>query len=111
MVMYSPSVKVDGPFLFISGQIPEQNNVIPDNIASQIDNILDKISDILSHNHTSITNIVKMNIFITNTSYLPAVREKVSSFLGSTKPAMTLVVVAGLINESYMLEIDATAQL
>lgn len=100
-----------GLFLFISGQTPEQDNFIPDNIESQVEIIMNKIEEIILCNNAKISNIVKMNIFITDTSYLKAVREKVSSFLGDTKPAMTLVVVAGLINPSYMLEIDATVQI
>lgn len=110
MVMYSPSVIANSPFLFISGQTPEQDSFIPNNIESQIDIVLKKIKDIILSNNAEVSNIVKMNIFITDASYLNAVREKVSSFLDTTKPAMTLVVVAGLINDSYMVEIDATVQ-
>ncbi|KAF1299463.1 enamine deaminase RidA [Enterococcus sp. JM4C] len=111
MVMYSPSVVAEGPLLLISGQTPEQETIIPNNIEAQLDIVLNKIEDIIVSNQAKTANIVKMNIFITDTAYLAAVRKKVSAFLADTKPAMTLVVVAGLINELYMAEIDATVQL
>ncbi len=111
MVMYSASLIANGPFLIISGQTPENEGIIPDNIADQIDLVVNKIKELILTNEAAISSIVKMNIYITDVSYLTAVREKLTSFLNGTKPAMTLVVVAGLINDQFMLEIDATVQI
>ncbi|GAA5421475.1 RidA family protein [Tetragenococcus halophilus] len=109
MPIYTNSLVSNAPFLFISGQTPEENNNIPDSIQDQTHIVLQKINSLIAEHNLDLTNLVKVNVYITDASYLPDVRSVVTEIFGEIKPAVTLVVVAGLINEQFKIEIDATA--
>lgn len=109
MPIYSSSLVSNAPFLFISGQTPEENTNIPDSIKDQTHIVLQKINSLIAEHNLDLTNLVKMNVYITDSSYLADVRSVFTEIFGEIKPAMTLVVVAGLINEQFKIEIDATA--
>lgn len=109
MPIYSSSLVFDAPFLFISGQTPERNDTIPDSVKDQTHIALQKINSLIAEHNLDLTNLVKMNVYITGSSYLADIRSVFTEIFGEIKPAMTLVVVAGLINEQFKIEIDATA--
>lgn len=111
MAIYSDSVIVKTPLLIISGQTPQKDEVTPKSIDEQLDIVLDKIAKIISDNHAEIKNISKMNVYLTSATFLPIFRAKMTDFLNDLKPAMTLVIVAGLVNPEFKVEIDALVAL
>ncbi len=111
MAIYQNSIIVNQPLLLISGQTPQKEEFIPDLIEDQLDIVIAKIDAILKENNAEISNIAKMNIYITDREYLYAVRSKLSNYLKDTKPAMTLVVVSSLIDPLFKVEMDAAVSL
>ncbi|WP_427814560.1 RidA family protein (plasmid) [Enterococcus sp. 22-H-5-01] len=107
MAIYSNSIVTDSPLLIISGQTPQKDDYIPEDITEQIELVVEKINTIILENHTNAKNIVKMNVYLTNADYLDPLRNVLSKFYGEYKPAMTLVIVAGLVHSKFKVEIDS----
>ncbi|WP_363319879.1 Rid family hydrolase [Metasolibacillus sp.] len=68
--------------------------------------MLKKISSVIAENDLDLSNLVNMNVYITDSSYLADVRATFTEILGEIKPTMTLVVVSELINYQFKVEID-----
>lgn len=111
MAIYQNSVVVNQPLLLISGQTPQKDDVIPDSIEEQLEIVLSKIKTIIEENNCELAKIAKMNVYITDRAYLSAVRDKFTSHLQTIKPAMTLVIVSGLVHPAFKVEIDAVVSL
>lgn len=111
MSIYQDTRIAGSQSLYISGQTPLKNNEIPVAIEGQLDIVLEKIKTLLDENMLTVNELVKITIYLTDVSYLSAVREKLADFIGDPKPTATLVVVAGLIDPAFKVEIDAIASL
>lgn len=111
MAIYSDFMITERPLLFISGQTPQKDNDIPEEIEEQLEVVIEKIDNLVTKNKLLPRNIVKMNVYLTNSAYLGAFRIALSKFLGEHKPAMTVVIVSGLVNSSFKVEIDATVEM
>jgi enamine deaminase RidA (YjgF/YER057c/UK114 family) len=72
---------------------------------------LKKIEEHLSANQLSWSSVVKMTVFLTDAAYLAAVRTAFTTILAENKPAMSLVIVAGLVAPEFKVEIEAQATL
>jgi enamine deaminase RidA (YjgF/YER057c/UK114 family) len=96
--------------LYISGQI----GVLPDGstaqgIAAQADAVWSNIANILKAADMAIADLVKITVLVVNPADIPAVRTVRDRYLGTHKPASTLMVAAGLASPAYLLEIEAIA--
>ena len=111
IAIYSDTRIANGPILFISGQTPQQEAETPADIYTQTKIVLHKIQIILQQHEIDWSAIAKMTVFITDAADLSGLRKAFTDILGETKPAMSLVVVAGLIDPSFKVEIDAQAEL
>lgn len=109
MAIYTDSKIAQGPFLFISGQTPSQDGATPEDPQEQTAIVLKKIEEHLSANQLSWSSVVKMTVFLTDAAYLSAVRTAFTAILAENKPAMSLVIVAGLVSPEFKVEIDAQA--
>lgn len=107
MKIYSDSLITNTPLLMISGQTPQDGESIPTSIDEQLDIVIQKIDTLIQENQASKERIVKMNVYLTEATALTAVREKLTAYYGNNKPTMTLVIVAGLVNPAFKVEIDA----
>jgi 2-iminobutanoate/2-iminopropanoate deaminase len=107
MAIYSDSIITDSPLLIISGQTPQKEDYIPEAIEEQIQIVIEKINSLIIDNEASVQNIVKMNVYLTDASFIEPLRDKLMKLYGDNKPAMTLVIVSGLINPKFKVEIDA----
>ena len=54
-------------------------------------------------------NLIKLGIFLTDRSFVPVYREVRARMLGDVAPPSTLVVVSGLADERWLVEVDAYA--
>lgn len=111
MAIYQDALVSKNEVLYISGQTPSKGDFVSESINDQLDVVLDKIVSILNAHQLKIENLVKITIYITSRDYLKAIRDKISERFGEHKPTCTLLIVSGLVDEKFKVEIDAVASL
>lgn len=77
--------------------------------AAQIDQALANLGTILAAHGMSPANLVKMTVFLTDTTLIGAWRTARGSWLGGHAPASTLLIVAGLADPRFLVEVEAEA--
>lgn len=110
---YSHAALVEGSGrrLVMSGQV----GIAPDGTVAtggqdQIAQALANLAAILAAHGMGPGNVVKMGVFLTDRSLIPAWRLERDKFLGGTlAPASTLLVVAGLADPRFVFEVEAEA--
>ena len=95
--------------VYISGQIPVSptGELAPD-FATQCRQVWANIATALSHHDMTLADLVKVTTYLSDRAYRAensAIRREV---LGDHAPALT-VVIAGIYDESWLLEIEAVA--
>ncbi|WP_454849175.1 RidA family protein [Rhizobium binxianense] len=108
---YSQAVKLENfeRLLFISGQVPVlPGQAIPEDFTAQARQVWLNIDAQLRAAGMSKSDIVKINTYIADRSYAGLNRDVRSEYLGSLLPASTLV-VAGLLDSAWLLEIEVVA--
>ena len=108
---HGAEVQAGSNLLFMSGQVGRtlpDGDLLPD-FEGQISQTFTNIKAVLDEAGMDLTNIVKMTTYITDRKNLPAMRKIRNEILGDHKPAHTLVIVAGLAFEDYLIEVDCTA--
>jgi aryl-alcohol dehydrogenase-like predicted oxidoreductase len=106
---YSRAVK-KGNQIFISGTTATQGSMViggnsPD---SQMHFVLDKIEGSLKSMHASMNDVVRTRIFVSDINHWEAVARVHGQRFKDINPANTLV-VARLIGEEYLVEVEAEA--
>jgi 2-iminobutanoate/2-iminopropanoate deaminase len=95
--------------LFISGQIPVgQDQRVPSDFGAQARIVWAHIADLLAGAGMTLDDLVKVTIFLSDRRYRAenaAVRKEV---LGDRAPALTII-IAGIYDEAWLLEIEAVA--
>ncbi len=115
---YAKSILVEGGrTLYIAGQIgwdAQQALVSPD-FLPQFRQALENVAAVVSTAGGETQHLVRVTIYVTDkTAYMGAIRDVGAAWrdvIGRHFPAMTLVVVADLLEDSAMVEIEATAVL
>src|SRR5690242_4904261 len=112
---YSNGVAAQGRQVFVAGQIgwtAEAKLVGPDFVA-QVEQALKNIVAVLAEADARPEHVTRLNWFITDkAAYVTRQREIGEAYrrvMGRHFPAMTLLVVAGLLEEGAKVEIEATA--
>lgn len=99
-----------GPFVFISGQTAAvaagEGNLDPVDQAREIFGYLEKAIESAGGR---MSDICKINLFLTDGSQIPAILELRPQFFEQPYPAATLVMVNGLFRRELVMEIEATA--
>lgn len=107
---YSQAVQV-GNLLFISGQIPVEagtGNIVEGNVQDQTRQCVRNLQAICEQAGTSLTNIVKTTVFVSDLSNFNLVNEAYGEFFKETPPARACVEVSRL-PKDVMVEIEAIA--
>lgn len=100
----------DCELLVIAGQVGAQpDGSIVEGIEAQCERTFENILAILSANGMGPEDLVKLGIFLTDRSFVPVYREVRTRLLGDVAPPGTLVIVAGLADERWLVEVDAYA--
>jgi 2-iminobutanoate/2-iminopropanoate deaminase len=95
--------------LFVSGQIPEAvDGEVPTDFPSQARLAWRNVIAQLDAADMSVANLVKVTVFLSSRDYALANREIRQEVLGSHAPALT-VIITGIFDEKWLLEIEATA--
>ncbi|GAB2451299.1 RidA family protein [Nocardia tengchongensis] len=98
-----------GRLLFVSGQIPQDRvGNVPDDAAAQCRLIWANIVGTLAHAGLTVANIVKVTTYLSDRSLAAANTAVRTEVLGDHKPALT-VVLAGIFNPQWLLEIEVIA--
>jgi 2-iminobutanoate/2-iminopropanoate deaminase len=108
---YSQGVEIAGfqRLVFISGQIPETvTGEVPTDFPSQARLVWHNLIAQLTAANMSVANLVKVTVFLSARDYALANREIRQEVLGSHSPALT-VIIAGIFDEKWLLEIEAVA--
>ncbi len=107
---YSQAVRFND-LLFISGQIPiepKSGAILTGNIKEQTMQILENLNSILTAGGSSLNNVLRVTIFLTNLEDYAAVNEVYTQFFEESQPARSTVQVSRLPMDAQ-IEIDAIA--
>lgn len=110
IVGYSRAVRV-GNVVEVSGTVAADNDKVQgmgDPYAQTIF-ALQKVEKALIEAGASMKHVVRTRIYVTNINDWEQVAEAHGEFFGAIKPATSMVQVAALIGEEYLVEIEATA--
>ena len=112
---YANGVAAEGELVFIAGQIGWKADAtfVSDDFVAQVEQALSNIVAVLAEAGGGPQHIVRMTWYlIDKKEYMARQREVGEAYrrvLGRHFPAMTAVVVAGLIEDGAKVEIEATA--
>ena len=96
--------------LVISGQVGQTpNGTVPADGAAQIGQALANLGVILAAHGMAPDRLVKMTVFLTDAALIGPWRAARTEFLGGHAPASTLLVVAGLADPRFLVEVEAEA--
>lgn len=108
---YSQAIEVHEArrLLFISGQVPQSpDGHVPPDFRSQARLAWSNVQAQLEAASMTIENLAKVTIFLSSREYAVPNGEVRSEFLGDHAPALT-VIIAGIFDEKWLLEIEAYA--
>jgi enamine deaminase RidA (YjgF/YER057c/UK114 family) len=112
---YSNGVAAEGRQVFVAGQVGwnAQQEIVSDDLVAQVEQALRNIVEILALAEARPEDIVRLTWYVTDKrEYLARSREVGQAYrrvVGRHFPAMTLVQVAGLLEDRAKVEIEATA--
>ncbi|MDD5411703.1 MAG: RidA family protein [Methylobacter sp.] len=105
---YSQAVKVDRT-VYLSGQIPlvpETMTIIDGDISAQIIQVFDNLKAVAEAAGGDLSEIVKLNVFLTDLSHFPIVNEIMGRYFHEPYPARAAIGVAAL-PKAAGVEMDA----
>lgn len=103
-------IEGEGRRLVLSGQVGVRpDGTVVEDPEAQVGQALANLGALLAAHGMGKKNIVKMTVFLTDPALLPAWRSGRSAFLGDLAPASTLLIVAGLANPVFKVEVEAEA--
>jgi enamine deaminase RidA (YjgF/YER057c/UK114 family) len=113
---YANGVSARGRLVFVAGQVgwdPTSERLVSDDFVAQARRALENVVVVLAAGGAEPRHVVRLTWYITDrAAYARARRELGEAYrelFGGHFPAMTLVVVAGLLEEGARVEIEATA--
>jgi len=99
-----------GNFVFISGQTAgedaRQGNLDP---MKQADSCFGYLKIAIEEAGGSMDDIVKVNIYLTDGSQFPSIKELRPRYFNKPYPAATTIIVNSMVNRSLIMEIEAIA--
>ncbi len=100
-----------GNTVYISGQTAtdERGEVVGHDITTQATRVFDNLKACLASVGATFADVAKITVLITDARYREAVTEVRRGYVGDTLPTSTLMVVAGLADPRYLVEIEAIA--
>lgn len=110
---YSHAVMARGRTLYVAGQLPidADGEVVGTDAATQAQQVLSNLSAVLDAASASLADVVKTTVYLTDRDDRAAVGRVRRAYFADDPPANTLLIVAGLADPRYLVEIDAIAVL
>ncbi len=112
---YANGIAATGRTVFIAGQIgwDKDAKLVSDDFVAQIEQALSNIVAVLAEAGGEPRHLVRINWYVTDKPAYVARQAEIGAayrrVIGRHFPAMTLLVVAGLLEEGAKVEIEATA--
>lgn len=110
---YSQATRTsDGKWVQISGQVPideKGENVGVGDVGKQAMQALENMKLLVEAAGGQMTDICRMVVYVLDRAHLPAVMEARKKYFKAPYPANTAVIVSGLANADWLVEIEATA--
>jgi len=112
---YSNGVAAEGRQVFVAGQIgwSERGELVSDDFVAQVERALANIVQVLAEAGGEPHHLTRLTWFVTDKpAYVARQREIGEAYrrvIGRHFPAMSLIVVAGLLEPGAKVEIEATA--
>ena len=112
---YSNGISARGRTIYTAGVIgwDEREMIVSHRLDLQFEQVLKNIVAILSQDGALPDHVVRMTVYITDRPQYLKLRDELApiwkSIMGSHYPAMAIVEVKGLVNQSALVEIEATA--
>lgn len=95
--------------LFVSGQIPvDADGRVPETFADQARLAWRNVESVLAEAGMGLTDLVKVTVFLSDRQYRRENYEVRKEVLGEHMPALT-VIITGIYDEAWLLEIEAVA--
>jgi 2-iminobutanoate/2-iminopropanoate deaminase len=95
--------------VFVSGQVPEdENEKVPPDFRSQAEQVWKNIGAQLASAEMGLNDIVKITVYLSDRKYRRENYEVRHKLLGDHQPAMTII-ITGIYDEQWLLEIEAIA--
>ena len=100
--------KVVNNFVFTSGQIPLRSDgtMVLDNFESECIQVLDNIEEILKASGSSMKNIIKLTVYLTDLSNFDILNNVFNTYFNDSLPARSTIEVSKLPKDSRV-EIEA----
>jgi len=105
---YSQGIASNG-LVFVSGQIaidPATNSMVQGGIKEQTKRVLENLKAILEAGGSGLDKVLKVTVFIKETSYFKDMNEVYAAAFGNHKPARSTV-VCGFARDDILVEIEA----
>ncbi|MBU7317181.1 RidA family protein [Paenibacillus oleatilyticus] len=111
---YTQVVEVrNGRTIYVSGQVAMNQNgelVGPGDLAAQTRQVFENIKAALESSGVSFNDVVKLTFFVTDIAQMQIVRDIRDSYVNTKNPpASSAVEVSKLVNEHFLIEIEAIA--
>jgi enamine deaminase RidA (YjgF/YER057c/UK114 family) len=106
VIGFSRAVRV-GQTVYVSGTGPV--GAEPTDAATQTRHTLEIIRTALEKAGAKLEDVVRTRMYLTHVEDWEAIGKAHGEFFGTIRPAATMVVVAGLLNPSWRVEIEADA--
>ena len=104
-----------GQTVYLAGQVAldsSRNLVGRGDFRAQAEQVFENIKTALAAVGADFSYVVKLNMYVLDRSHLPILREVRDRYVNTeTPPVSTLLVVRGLAQEEFLLEVEATASL
>ncbi|VAW89370.1 RidA/YER057c/UK114 superfamily protein [hydrothermal vent metagenome] len=96
-----------GNTLYLSGLTAFGTDAQSDDIENQAKEIFRQMQKIATSEDSSLDNIIKITIFVTELSRMNELRHTLFDIYGENLPASSLIHIAGLFDEDLKIEIEA----
>ena len=97
-------------FLFVAGQVGiDKDGKLGADFAAQANNVWTNLTNCLKECGYTMDDVVRVNHFLTDGRFAGPYREIRAKYLGNARPASTLLIVEGLADPNYFLEVELTA--
>ncbi|MFN3360043.1 MAG: RidA family protein [Pseudanabaenaceae cyanobacterium] len=96
---YSQAIKVEGKFLFLSGQIPldpSSGKLVEGDITVQTERVMDNIGAVLAAAGADFSHIVKTTVFLVDMADFSQVNAIYGKYFSDRPPARSCIQVAAL---------------
>lgn len=101
-----------GRMVWVAGQVAldQSGNVIGTGDAGrQTEAALDNMQKVLAEAGCTMSDVVKLTVFLTDMADLPAIQQARARYFPSQPPASSTIEISGLVNPELLVEIEALA--